>query len=438
MITLNFLQKRYTKESATNTIKSAENFTPIIDIHHIPELNQQMKLIGINEEDLRKLKSYQPYIKAGITDITDVFYKSVLAVPTLKIMIEERTQIEHLKKKLGSYIISMFDGIFNEQTIGHRRHLARMHFHIGLQPKWYIGTFHHIQNIIVQLIIKDITDSTLREDVMSTVYKLINLEMQIVLEEYEKENVKLRNEQYNIVKNDLKQKISAISENLAGLTEETYSSIEQVNNHTKHIEETIRKNVEIAHYIHEDAIVGNAEVIKLEKEMHEIASSTSEMETVIDDLKTSSEQIIDIVSMVKAIAEQTNLLALNASIEAARAGEQGKGFSVVAQEVRKLAEQSKQSVEEITSLVQTATSLTAHAVHMIGDVQVRVKYGVDMSVETQSKFQRILETIEENEQLIKEIDKEVVHLANIINSIGNDTKNVATTADNLYHTTLNL
>ncbi len=415
-----------------------QNFTPIIKFTSMPELKQQMKLIGIEEDTLRQIKSYQPFIVAGISDITEVFYQSVLAIPSLRKIIEERTQIDRLKKTLGSYIITMFDGIFVDETIERKRKLARMHFKIGLDPKWYMGTFQKLQEVIIALICKDMTDIVLREQVILNVSKLINFEMQIVLEEHEQENLKLRNAQYDIVKNELKDKLSSIIQNLADLTEATNTSIEQVNNHTFQISSTIESNVEIVQHIHTDAVIGEKDVTKLEQEMLEIKNSTKEMGSLIDNLKVSSEQIIHIVSLVKNIADQTNLLALNASIEAARAGDHGKGFAVVAQEVRKLAEQSKNSVENITNLIQTSTTLTNTAVEMIDGVQVRVDSGLDVSVSTQQKFQQILKAIEQNEQQIKQVAADISNLSSVIGNIGNETRNVASTADDLYQMTTHL
>ncbi|WP_336046375.1 globin-coupled sensor protein [Solibacillus ferritrahens] len=430
--------KQKSDNGKADQLAHLQNFEPIMKFTSRPELEQQMKLIGIQEENLWQIKSYQPYIAEGVSTITDVFYESVLAISSLREIIEERTKIERLKKLLDVYIVSMFDGIFNDETIEAKRKLASMHFKIGLDPKWYMGTFQKLQEVMITLICKDIKDLALREQINLNVSKLINLEMQIVLEEYEKENIKLRSEQYNIVKQELKGNLSSIIQNLADLTEETNKSIEQVNNHTSQISQTIESNVEIVLHIHEDAMVGKENVTQLEKEMLEIKNSTMEMSRLIGQLKVSSEQIINIVSLVRNIADQTNLLALNASIEAARAGEHGKGFAVVAQEVRKLAEQSKNSVENITDLIQTSTSLTTTAVNMIEGVQLRVDSGLDVSVNTQTKFHQILKAIDQNERQIKQVSSDIMDLSGVISNIGHETRDVASTADQLYKMTTHL
>lgn len=431
-------RKKKLPQGKIDQLENLHHFKPIMKLTNMPELQLQMKLIGIQEENLRQIKSYQPYIVEGISKIADVFYENVLAIPSLRKIIEERTQIDRLKKTLGSYIISMFDGIFTDETIEAKRKLARMHFKIGLDPKWYMGTFQKLQEVIILLISKDISDIALREQITINVSKLINLEMQIVLEEHEAENIKLRSEQYNIVKNELQDKLSAIIQNLADLTEETSTSVEQVNNQIFQISRTIESNVDIVQQIHSDAVVGKEDVTNLEHEMIEIKNSTKEMGQLIGNLKVSSEQIIDIVSFVKNIADQTNLLALNASIEAARAEDQGKGFAVVAQEVRKLAEQSKNSVENITNLIKTSTSLTTTAVNMIEGVQVRVDSGLAVSITTQVKFQKILKAIEQNEQQIKRVAMDISNLNTVISTIGHETRDVATTADELYQMTTHL
>lgn len=430
---LPFAKKWFKELEVSTTVKE-----PVIQLELYPELKKQMKLIGLDKDDIRMIPTFQPYVEKGINDIVSVFYEQVLSVPSLREIIEERTQIERLKKTVGSYIIEMFSGEFTETTIERKRRLAQMHFRIGLEPKWYMGTFHQIQTIIISLVNEEIKDYARKEKVSLTISKLINLEMQIVLEEYEKENVKLRQQQYDTVKTELKSKISSISEDLAGLTEETTTSMEHVELNTARIRKSVQANMDSVKQIQSEANDGNKLIELLQSQMELVTGNTEEMAKIINDLKQSSEEIFHIVGLVKQIAEQTNLLALNASIEAARAGEHGKGFAVVAQEVRKLAEQSKSSVEEITYLVHTSTKLTNKAVNTIANMEKSVELGLESSLDTNRKFNKILFSIDENTDYINQVELQVSNLVEVIRDISNDTKTVAVTADNLYQTAVQL
>lgn len=403
-----------------------------------PSLRKQLELIHFTIDDLRTLKQLQPYIKEDIERITDVFYDAILVVPELKQIIDERTQVSRLKQALIGYITDMFSGVLDDQALQRKQRLAKVHFQIGLAPKWYIGMFQQLQEEMIALLAKRLPNNQLKGVSMKVVAKVINLEMQIVLEEYEKENVRLRDEQFDAVKNELKQGTLAIVKNLQQLTEGTTETITHITNNTYTIEQTIAANITIVNDVQQDAHKGQQDVAQLETEMEQVTVHTIEMAKVIEQLSHSSQEIISIITLVKTIAEQTNLLALNASIEAARAGEHGKGFAVVAQEVRKLAEQSRDSVERITALIDTSTSLTNAAVTMIEDMRKNVRTSVDVSQATQQTFMTISQAVNHNKQQISQVASEIAGLGTMIQSISTNTLDVATTADNLYETTSHL
>lgn len=108
----------------------------------------------------------------------------------------------------------------------------------------------------------------------------------------------------------------------------------------------------------EKAIVGKKQIDILLKSIEEVKISFDEQAVKINNLNASVSKVGNITNVINGISEQTNLLALNAAIEAARAGEAGRGFAVVSEEVRKLAEQSKESTEQIQRLVESISSET--------------------------------------------------------------------------------
>ncbi|WP_411813183.1 methyl-accepting chemotaxis protein [Bacillus vallismortis] len=126
-------------------------------------------------------------------------------------------------------------------------------------------------------------------------------------------------------------------------------------------------------------------------QMNVIDKSVKEAEQVVRGLETKSKDITNILRVINGIADQTNLLALNAAIEAARAGEYGRGFSVVAEEVRKLAVQSADSAKEIEGLIIEIVKEINTSLGMFQSVNQEVQTGLDITDKTEMSFTRISE-----------------------------------------------
>ena len=138
-------------------------------------------------------------------------------------------------------------------------------------------------------------------------------------------------------------------------------------------------------------------------EMRAIASKVRDSAEMTRKLGERSQAIDSIVGTIRDIADQTNLLALNAAIEAARAGEQGRGFAVVADEVRKLAERTSQSTQQIGGLIATIRSEIEVVVGDMQSGEVQMESGVALAEQAQSAIDAISNNANEINQLVHDI-----------------------------------
>ncbi|SCN24665.1 hypothetical protein N3C_1917 [Clostridium sp. N3C] len=137
--------------------------------------------------------------------------------------------------------------------------------------------------------------------------------------------------------------------------------------------------------------------------MEEIELSTNQNKIIINSLSSRSEEIGRIIEIITAITEQTNLLALNAAIESARAGEHGKGFAVVSDEIRKLAEKSSTAVKDISNLISQIQEDTTKAVNSIDQSSSTIKSGIDLVKNVGESFKKLKNLQETSSKEIREI-----------------------------------
>jgi methyl-accepting chemotaxis protein len=146
------------------------------------------------------------------------------------------------------------------------------------------------------------------------------------------------------------------------------------------------------------------------KQNEYIAGAMEDINTVTGNLANGSEKIKGIIGVISTISSQTNLLALNAAIEAARAGEAGRGFAVVAEEVRKLAEQSSQATKDIVDIISDMGEEINAAVVTVNKANQEVARGKDASAATKQGFDAILnklDTVNEGVEQIADVVGEI-------------------------------
>ncbi|OPY68529.1 MAG: Methyl-accepting chemotaxis protein CtpH [Syntrophorhabdaceae bacterium PtaU1.Bin034] len=170
---------------------------------------------------------------------------------------------------------------------------------------------------------------------------------------------------------------------------------------------------------------GNEIVRQSVDEVNEIAQTVEKSSEFVRDLGSQSEKIGEIINVINDIADQTNLLALNAAIEAARAGEAGRGFAVVADEVKKLAERTAQSTKEIGTMVNSIRTGVDRAVDAMGEASQKVKIGVELSSNAGSALNEIVGSASSLQAMVQQIAAAIEEMNATTDEIAKDIEQVS-------------
>lgn len=197
-----------------------------------------------------------------------------------------------------------------------------------------------------------------------------------------------------------------IASGAAGLTDEAERGNTLASSIHDEVENVYRNNNEMENYaisVLETSHLGLEKMDALVQKTKDGEEMTAILADKVDTLKTSTEQINEVMVMLTNIAQQTNLLSLNAAIEAARAGEAGKGFAVVADEIRKLSTQSKDSIDKVEEITSGIVNEVNETLTVIEEANPRFKEQVDQAVDTQSMLNQVGEQMASFTSKIKEV-----------------------------------
>ncbi len=210
-----------------------------------------------------------------------------------------------------------------------------------------------------------------------------------------------------------------------GSVTEMAASIEEMSASTAHISEKGKGAKEIASHSRQNAENGAAIINKTVSGLLMTAREIETASTDVSHLGDDASRITDVVKVIREIAEQTNLLALNAAIEAARAGEQGRGFAVVADEVRKLAERTSSATTEIDQMSSKIAEVARHALSGMDNVVQTTREGVADAEQAQSSIANIQLSFNEVAQVIDEISDAVDQQNAAANELAGNTESIA-------------
>ena len=221
------------------------------------------------------------------------------------------------------------------------------------------------------------------------------------------------------------EEISKGTDTLTSRASQTAAAVEEMNATVGQVAQNSGKAASLAQDTVKTAQHGGTVVSSTISGMQQLSEAVSNSATIISDLGKSSDQIGEIVRTIEDIADQTNLLALNAAIEAARAGEQGRGFAVVADEVRKLAERTTKATKEIGDMIRQIQHDTRGAVDSMQQGTQKVTAGVDLVNKTGEALSQIVRMVSESADMIRQIAVASEEQSVATQQIASDIENVA-------------
>ena len=399
-----------------------------------PEMLLQLKIIELTEEDLQVARALKPHIENRVVEIVDAFYERIESVPEFKNMIKQYSSSERLHQTLKKHVIEMFEGRIDDKYLENRSRISMMHVKIGLTTKWYLASFEklavEIYNVILDLNLS-------RDDIRKAIHavnKIINFEQQIVLEKYESVADEIAFNKQEKIRLDVKETVGGISKDLDRQSQQTNEAVMELIASTKNVNELLQRSIEDAQKTKDASSEGFKQISLLSEQTKEIHNKTIDMTHNVEALNQSSSEIQAVVEIVKNIAGQTNLLALNSAIEAARAGEHGKGFAVVANEVRKLADQTKQSVEQIANLIFLSSGVTGKVIDSIDQIQQLIGTGLDQNEKSLESFEKISQTVDSTITDFENVGIQIEELSSIVEKIGESSENLEVAASRLENT----
>ncbi len=203
------------------------------------------------------------------------------------------------------------------------------------------------------------------------------------------------------------------------------TAVEEMTMTASEVARNSQEAANIAFETTQTAQTGHSVVDETVAGMQQLSEAVGQSATIIAALGKSSDQIGEIVRVIEDIADQTNLLALNAAIEAARAGEQGRGFAVVADEVRKLAERTTKATKEIGDMIRQIQKDTKSAVSSMEEGTGKVTSGVELANKTGDALTKIQEMVQSTASMIQQIAGAAEEQSTATRQIASDLETVA-------------
>ena len=407
------------------------------DIEFPGRFNETLQFNRFMEKDFKHLTEINSILDQSINEMVYIFdhYLEVLTPKG-----SQKISKDFIEKYLQIFLHHKRDKYYIDKILPFFKELRNRRYNVGK----LIVCFNQFNFYILSCFMsKKGINSEKSMSCMRAIQRAINIEQEILIEVFTENLIESvtegiadimdKNSEIMFVKDlilDL-DKQSGNIESATSATEEITASITEVANSAATVSERTHSSLEKAEYIQNKISEALDEIIHTGKTFDDIEQSFSELQTYITTIE-------DVVKLINEIADQTNLLALNASIEAARAGEHGKGFAVVANEVRKLAENTVNSLQKVNENVTNLKGFSNEVSEAINSTSSEIRKAtgeaheslplltdiVDMIKRTNDDTVSIAAITEQQSSAINEVSnrmQSITELSNHVRNLGKDT-----------------
>lgn len=367
------------------------------DVSSPVRLKEKLFFQQISKDDISNVQMLEKLVDEHVGELTKRHYQLLSQIDILQDIIDRHSTIERLSATFSGYLKSVPRIQLDEDYIRKRFYIGIVHSRINLAPEWFIGAFTRIYEYMIPLILREFSKSK-AADLLLSLNRILTLDAQIVLEAYQRahefQHIETNSEvvEQLIAMDKMKPLLEAISasignaENVSTGAEQLTTAINEVANHAS---STAEQTEDLMTQASQGQQIINESLNGFLTMVDEIASTIQQF----DGLFHAIENVNEVVEFIHDVANQTNLLALNAAIEAAHAGEEGRGFAIVANEIRSLAEQTSNSVDRIAEMIaevgQSATTVNDQSQNMADQIQSRV----DRAKEAISSLDTIIDKV---------------------------------------------